>query len=171
MIFGFDCQDEPAAVAALLVYAVYRSRDRRRFKVSPDMWAQIERFTKDAAKRATSIPRFVEALKPRLACDSLRPSAMRIGMRGEVPLAAVYDDTGRMSYAMQLEPGAEHREFLTSIMERGDARAVISRAYHETAWVVALVRDRLERERPIEDQLGVSLDTADEPDLLAAPAN
>lgn len=72
MIYGFDTSDEHAATAALLVYAVYRSRDKARYKASPDMWEQIERFVKDSAKRAKTLPQFIESLKPRLACGSVR---------------------------------------------------------------------------------------------------
>lgn len=32
MIYNFDTSDENAATAAFLVYAVYRSRDTKRFK-------------------------------------------------------------------------------------------------------------------------------------------
>ena len=52
MIYGFDTQDKEAATAALIVYAIYRSRDIKRFKVSTQMWGQIERFVKSSAKRA-----------------------------------------------------------------------------------------------------------------------
>lgn len=46
MIYNFDTNAQHEAVSALLVYAVYRSRDRKRFKVTPEMWGQIERFCK-----------------------------------------------------------------------------------------------------------------------------
>lgn len=160
MIFGFDTTDEQAATAALLVYAVYRSRDKRRFKISLDMWDQIERFTKDSAKRSKSIPHFIEALKPRLSCGSISPRWMHVGMAGEAPLTIVYDADGKMRHAIQLSADRDigKREFLTRIIDRADGAAVVRKAYLETAFVVLLVRDRLERERPIEQQLDV-LDT------------
>lgn len=49
--------------------------------MTPDMWGQIERFAKAAAKRARTLPEWIEAFKPRLACDSLRPAAMEAGWR------------------------------------------------------------------------------------------
>ena len=52
MIFGFDTEDGNESTAALLVYAIYRSRNTMQFKVSIDMWDKIERFAKSAAKRA-----------------------------------------------------------------------------------------------------------------------
>lgn len=153
MIYGFDTSDEPAATGALLVYAVYRSRDRRRYKVTPDIWEQIERFAKDSAKRSRSLPAFIETLKPRLHCGTVHPRWMAVGAPGDAPLIYHYSETGTLKEAMQFAARPGQREFLTSIFERADARAVLRTLYGETAWIIMLVRDRLEREKPIEDQL------------------
>lgn len=169
MIYGFDTQDEAAATGALLVYAVWRSRDRARFRVTPDLWGQIERFAKAAAKRAGSLPAFLEALKPRLACATLAPAAMRVGLSGTIPLE-IYRDaaTGAVQHYIQRPPDPEAREFLTRVFEQADGRAVLQRLYRETAWVVLLVRDRLERERPVEDALEASLDRLPPPETRDA---
>lgn len=146
MIYLFDTDDPAAATAALLVYAIYRSRDAKRLKVTPDLWAQIERFTKAAAKRADSLPRFVEQLKPRLCCDTLRPAAMEVGIKGVLPIA---EHGGEITYLQR----QDSREFLTGVLAAADERSVLRLLYRETAWVILLVRDRLEREKPIEAQL------------------
>lgn len=151
MIYHFDTEDPAAATAALLVYAVYRSRDARRYRPTPDMWGQIERFTKAAAKRADSLPRFLETLKPRLSCDTLAPRAMAVGLAG-APTVALGDG----AFA-ELAPAAGQREFLTAVLERADEAAVLDRLYRETAWVILLVRDRLERERPVEARFAAAL--------------
>lgn len=126
MIWGFETSNPHAGMAALLVYAVYRSRDAQRFKVTPEMWGFCERATKAAAKRAETLGQFVERLKPRLACDTLRPSAMSLIRPAE-------DD--------------DPREFLTWLFDKADHRAVLDVLYRETAFVILLVRDRLEREK------------------------
>lgn len=153
MIFGFDTDDEDAATAALLVYIVWRSRDRA-FKVTPDVWAQIERFVKDCAKRAKSLQAFVEALKSprRLSAGTLHPRHLAVGLAGEVPLVEVRDPDGALRYAIQFA-GEARREFATRVFERANHAAVIRLLYAETAWIVLLVRDRLEREKPIEQRL------------------
>ena len=150
MIYDFDTDDQSAATAALLVYAIYRSRDSRRYRVTPDMWAQIERFVKSAAKRAQSIPRFIESLKPRLACGTIHPRWMETGIKGLLP---IQDSIGQVEYIQQ----RDSREFLTGVLSAADQRAVISALYRETAWVVLLVRDRLEREKPIQSQLTATI--------------
>lgn len=156
MIYSFDTSDEHAATAALLVYAIYRSRDKAKYKVSMDMWEQIERFTKDAAKRSKTLPNFIEALKPRLSCGTIKPRWMAVGLKGEMPMVVISDqDTGAFQYAMQAGRSEDQREFLTQIFERADARQVIKKLYADTAWIILLVRDRIEREKPIEAQFDI----------------
>ena len=146
MIFSFDTDDPSAATAALLVYAIWRSRDARRYKITPDVWAQVERFTKASAKRARTVPAFLESLKPRLACGTIHPRWMETGIKGLLPIG---DSAGHVAYIQ----AADSREFLTGVLSACDEREVLRRLYRETAWVILLVRDRLEREKPIEDKL------------------
>lgn len=49
------------------------------------------------------------------------------------------------------------RKFLTEIIAEVDHRAVLAKLYRETAYVILLVRDRLERERPIEAEFEVEV--------------
>lgn len=148
MIYGFDCDDRDEATAALIVYAIWRSRDRARYRVTPDVWGQVERFTKASAKRSTTIPVFIEALKPRLLCATIHPRAMEVGIKGRVPLI----ETGAGELIARA-PGPEQREFLTQVRARCDERRVLDILYRETSWVILLVRDRLERERPVEREI------------------
>jgi hypothetical protein len=121
MISGFDTDDMAAAIGALLVYNVYRSRDVRRFRVDMSLWARVERFTKASAKRAQSLPEFLERLKPRLACEAIR---------------AVSGEGG-------------YRDFMTGVLTRpaADPHLVLRKLYRETSLCVLLVRERLEREK------------------------
>lgn len=157
MIYGFDCDDRDVATASLLVYVVWRSRDRARFKVTPDVWGQVERFTKASAKRASTLPRFIETLKPRLLCATLHPRAMEVGITGTIPLVEAPGGT-----FVQLEPEVGQREFLTGVLAAANERRVLDLLYRETAWIVLLVRDRLERERPIERRFDTVLDAISE---------
>jgi len=147
--YDFDTDDRDVATAALLLYVVWRSRDRARFKITPEIWGQIERFTKASAKRATTLPLFIEALKPRLACATLAPAAMRVGLGG-VPVLVEDPDDGTF-VAVRGDVGG--REFLTDVLRDCAPRRVLDALYRETAWVVLLVRDRLERERPAESRI------------------
>lgn len=153
MIYGFDSDSRDAATAALLVYAIYRSRNRKRFRVTPDMWSQIERFVKASAKRATSLPRFIEALKPRMCCESIHPTAMAVGLSGTIRM--IRTEAGEL---IQPHAEPEQREFLTRVLDGVEHKVVLDLLYRETSWIVLLVRDRLEREKPIENRFETELD-------------
>lgn len=165
MIYGFDTDDEAAATAALVLYVVWRSRDRARFKITPDVWGQIERFVKDASKRAQTIFDLIEALKRpgRLNAPTLHPRFMEVGLQGEMPMVAVLGEDGRLREAIQFSADRDIglREFGVRVFERADARTVIAVAHRQTARVVLLVRDRIEREKPIEQQLDSIIEEED----------
>ncbi len=156
--YGFDSDDPVAATAALLVYAVWRSRNRKRLKITPDIWSQVERFVKASAKRATNLPRFIEALKPRLCCESLHPTAMSVGLSGTISLLRAGGEAD-----IYLSPDWQ-RQFLTRALDGVDQRAVLDMLYRETSWIILLVRDRLEREKPIEQTFETELDDIGEGD-------
>src|SRR5690554_8076954 len=73
MYYNFQTDEQEKAVAALIVYAIYRSRDKSKFKITPDVWGRIERSVKSVAKRAMDLEEFIEKLKPKLKCSSIIP--------------------------------------------------------------------------------------------------
>jgi hypothetical protein len=148
MRHGFDTDDETTAVAALLVYAVWKSRDVKRFKVTPDVWGQVERFTKSAAKRATTLARFLEQLKPRLYCSTVSPRFLGSDYGGGRPLVQM--DTGEI-----IAPQEEGREFLTRLIDETAPRPVLDKLFHETAVVILTVRERCEREKVTDQFLAI----------------
>lgn len=143
MKYHFDTTDESAAVAALLVYAVWRSRDISKFKVTPEVWEQATRFIKASAKRAETITQFLESLMPRFCTTVLKPKWLEVGYRGITSL----------SNGEYMQSNAPRREFLTGLINESDHAEVISRLFNETAWVVLLVRDRLEHEKRFENDV------------------
>jgi hypothetical protein len=153
MRFGFDVDDEDTAVACVLVYAVWRSRNPARLKITPDVWSKIERWVRASAMRSNTLPRFVDLFKRSVGCDTLAPRWMAAAMAGEFPSRA------------NPEQSPPRREFLTSVMGYGRQREVLRILERETAYVIALVRERLERERPLEAML-----PAGDEDVPAVPA-
>jgi hypothetical protein len=126
------------------VYAVYRSRDVKRFKISPDMYGQIERAVKSVAKRASDLGEFIEKLKPKLMCPTIHPRWAKTMPDGIVSMKALPDG----SFAQVQDQG--QRQFLTDVLKEVNHRQVLDILYRKTALVILLVRDRLEREKPIE---------------------
>lgn len=144
-VFGFDTTNRDEGTAALCVYVVWRSRDARRLKITPEIWAQVERWTKSASKRATTIPEFLERLKPRLMCGTLQPRWMAVGISGDIPM--IQTDQG---LRIEVPPDDDQREFLTGVIAAANTKRVLDILYRETTMPILLVRDRLERERPVE---------------------
>ena len=148
MYYNFDTEEENAATAALMVYAVYRSRDVKRFKVNPEMWTRIENAVKSASKRAMDLGDFIEKLKPKLQCGTIHPRWVKTIPDGIVSMRVMPDGS-----VIEVADSGK-RQFLTDVLNFADHRAVLDYLYRKTALVVLLVRDRLEREKPIEIKLG-----------------
>lgn len=135
LLNGFDTQNRAAASAAALIHAVWRSRTPGRLKITTDLWAKVERFTKTSAKRASTLAEFTERLKPRLGCETLRPIVDSLGER-------------RFPHDLLEQPLAPQAE-------------VIRTLYRETALCVLLVRDRLEREKTLREEAENDTDETD----------
>lgn len=147
MIYNFDTDDSRQAVAALLVYAIYRSRDKSKFKVSPEMWGQIQRFVQASAKRAKTLPQFINNLQPKLSCPSLSPKWLEIGVQGRTFLQS------GSNFIEMAQP--DRRNFLTEILSEVNDKEVVKLLRTETQFIILLVRDRLEKEKPIESTFNV----------------
>jgi hypothetical protein len=149
--FGFDTDDKNAATAALIIYAIYRSRNPKRLKVTPDFWGVIERAIRSTAKRATNVPVWIDKLKPKLGCETIAPRWAATDAGGLITM--IPDPrTGELRQINQ----SGQREFLTGIIAEADHQAVLELAYRQTAYIVLLVRDRLEREKPYEAEFVVT---------------
>ena len=148
MLLGFQTEDITVAKGAMLIYAIYRSRDKRRGPSGTDMWGQIERFARSAAKRALDVGSFVSAFKRRMACDTIAPKWMETSW--------VYEQD-------------EKRQFMPEILECSpeEQRCIVEVIYRETSRLILLVRGRLEDEKPIETKLTESVETGDDSALAA----
>lgn len=98
LTLGFATADGPTAEAARLVYAIWRSRDVSRLRISPSIWGQVERQVKSCAKRAASLPEMAERLKPRFQTEAIRldllpPDALASPNAAAI-LRACYRETG-----------------------------------------------------------------------------
>lgn len=141
MIYNFDTDDRSAAVGALVVYAIYRSRDRKRFKVTPEMWGQIQRFTKAAAKRSKAIPQFIDKFSKSMSCDSISPKWLEVAVTGRM------FQSGSDFISI---PQPDRRQFLTEVLNNANEAEVLKKLNNETQYLIMLVRDRLETEKPLE---------------------
>lgn len=80
-----------------------------------------------------------------MACESINPKWCDSGSQ---VMSAIEDELGNIIIS-----GERGRQFLTEIIESGKDQEILHQLYKETARVIMLVRDRLEREKPIESKL------------------
>nr|DAK86820.1 MAG TPA: hypothetical protein [Caudoviricetes sp.] len=150
MIYGFETNNENLALSSLLVYAVFKSRDTSKFKVTPDMWGIIERQVKASAKRSITILDFLENFKKKLKTSSIQPRFMNYDNKKEKLTIELEDGT--------LVEREEKRKnyFWTNEIENADNKAVLNELYNHTNFVILLVREKLEIEKKLKiaDELG-----------------
>ena len=146
MFFGFNTENSTVAAGALLVYATYKSRDVKRGPSGYDMWEQIERFTRRAAKRADDVSDFLNKFKPLMACGTLNPRFCKTGVAAN---NAVIEEDGSVIVKSEESP---HRDFMIAITEapQEEQEKVVDCLYSQAQRIILLVRDRLEREKPYE---------------------
>jgi hypothetical protein len=138
MIYGFDTKNRSRAIACLVIYAVYRSRNMDSFPISTKMWDQITNFSKLAAKKSANLAEFIEIFKKPMRCDALKPRYCATGFNKAII---------KLENGAFVESGEEGREFLTSILENSNEKLVLNTITNETSFLIMLVRERIENEK------------------------
>lgn len=148
MLFGFNTENDTVAAGALLVYATYKSRDVKRGPSGYDMWDKIERFARRASMRADDVGGFLNRFKPMMGCGTLNPRFCKTGI---VANNAIMEGDG--SIIVNGEK-SESRDFMISITEapQEEQQKIVDCIYDQAQRIILLVRDRLEREKPIETE-------------------
>ncbi len=148
MYYGFESRNQDACVGALLVYGLYRSRDMKKFKVTPDMWGIISRATAGCAFRSVDLWDFIEKMKPKLHVSELKPKWMKTG---DNPVISIFKNPLTGELYQRGGNQEDRREFWTDPLETVDHEVVLEYLAKRTSLIIALVRDRLEREKPYEE--------------------
>lgn len=151
MLLGFNTENEVKAKAAMIIYVIYKSRDAKRGPHGLDMWGQIERFAKAAAKRSNGIDDFINSFKMKMACSTINP----YWMRNDVPAAnaTVLKDGSIMSF------DRDQRAFGLEIFDdEENGREIMDCIYNKTQIIILLVRERLEREEMLKQGDGENED-------------
>lgn len=144
MINNFDTQKIENADAAMLVYVVYKSRNRDRGPSGVDMWGQIERYIYTSAKRSSTLGQFLDKFKRKMGCDTINPRHAKTDNQADF---AKYYDSGEI--AVIRNDGK--RNFMIDILEADEShqKKVLDVLRNQTQLVVLLVRDRLEMEKQL----------------------
>lgn len=138
MIYSFETESKERAIAAQIIYSVYKSRNTDRFKVSLKMWEQITNFSKLSAKKSTNLAEFIERFRKPMCCEVLQPRYCITSVKNALK---VLDD------GAVFESGDDARQFITGLIEQSNDKKIIATIINETAFVIMLVRERLETEK------------------------
>lgn len=152
--YGFPVkQDEKElGVAALIVYAIYKSRDAKRFSSAipaHETWSYVQgKVELDATRAGTRLAVFMSLLAKDLHCDSVKPRWARTTSPVEQVLYQLPDG----SFASWVERSG--KEFLVEIIQDVDERKVLKHLRDEALAVCLFVRQRIDREKRIIEAVG-----------------
>ena len=138
MYYNFNTESVDRARAALLLYALYKSRDSNSPLNGLETWNRAESACVGACKKSTTTPEFVTKFKELAKVGSIKP---RYLSSGETGLQMMPDGT-------VIESGAV-KEYHTDIMEDDQVRSTIEKEY---PIIVLLVRERIQREKDMMEE-------------------
>ena len=133
MYYKFNTDDRDRARAALLIYALYKSRDESSPMTGVDTWSRVESACIGACKKSSTTSEFVTQFKKIAKVGSIKPRYLATRDKG---FAEMEDGS-----LIQMSGVKEYR---TDIIEDDEVRRTIEKDY---PLLVLLVRDRIQREK------------------------
>lgn len=140
MLYNFDTDNKKLADAALILYALYRSRGLNSPINGLETWNRVESYCVGACKKSRTTSEFVTkfkelgkigAIKPRYLADPTKDSEMTV-----LPDGMLVESDCVKNYRIGL-------------LEDNEIRKTIEKEY---PLVVILVRDRIQREKYIVEE-------------------
>ena len=133
MLYNFSTDNLDRANAALLIYALYKSRDSSSPMTGVDTWSRVESACVGACKKSSTTSEFVTQFKRIAHVGSIKPRYLATHERGLIRM----DDGSLIA-----DDGV--KEYQIPILEDDRVRRTIERDY---PLIVMLVRERIQRER------------------------
>lgn len=132
MLYNFDTSEKKRARAALLIYALYKSRDLSSPLNGLETWSRAESFCKAACLKSSTTAEFVTKFKEMSKIPSIKPFYLT-------------DPDGfvQMPDGSVVQSDAV-RDYKLDIFEDDDVRSTIETEY---PIIVMLVRERIQREK------------------------
>lgn len=132
MLYNFDTSEKKRARAALLIYALYKSRDPSSPLNGLETWSRAESFCKAACLKSSTTAEFVTKFKEMSKIPSIKPFYLT-------------DPDGfvQMPDGSVVQSDAV-RDYKLDIFEDDDVRNTIETEY---PIIVMLVRERIQREK------------------------
>ncbi len=132
MLYNFDTSRDDRARAALLIYALFKSRDAASPLNGLETWSRAESYCKAACLKSSTTAEFATRFKELAKIPSIKPYYLT-DAEGlvQMPDGSIIQADGVRDYKLD-------------IFEDDDVRATIEREY---PIIVMLVRERIQREK------------------------
>lgn len=134
MLYNFDTGNLDHARAALLVYAMYKSRDVNSPLNGLETWNRVESFCKGACRKSTTTAEFITKFKESAKIGAIKPRY----------LTPPSDDNFIVMDDGSLIATKDVRQYQIDILEDNKVRETIEREY---PLITMLVRERIQREK------------------------
>lgn len=134
MLYNFDTSRDDRARAALLIYALFKSRDAASPLNGLETWSRAESYCKAACLKSSTTAEFATRFKELAKIPSIKPYYLTdADGLVQMPDGTIIQADGVRDYKLD-------------IFEDDDVRATIEREY---PIIVMLVRERIQREKLI----------------------
>lgn len=132
MLLKFDTDDLKRAKAALLLYAMYKSRGANSSLNGLETWERAASYIRAAALKSCNTAEFVQNFCKKAQIGSVKPRYLDTGE------LAVIADTG------ELISSENYKDFHMDILEDDEIYKIIDK---ESLYIIMLVRERIQREK------------------------
>lgn len=132
MLYQFDTESLKHAKAALLLYAMYRSRKNSSPLNGLDTWNRFNTFVRGACLKSSTTAEFVQHFCKKADIESIKP---------------VYLSTGepvKMAETGELVVSPDVADYRLNLFEDNSLLGLIEK---ETLYLIMLVRERIQREK------------------------
>lgn len=134
MQFKFDTQSVAHGKAALLLYAMYRSRDEKSSLNGLDTWDRCGSYIRGAILKSSTVSEFVQQFCKKANITSIKPHYLKTDGLVKV------DDSGIMAQADGLY------NYQLEIFEKPEILQIFA---NESIYIIMLVRERIQREKEL----------------------
>lgn len=131
MYYQFATDSLKHAKAALVLYALYRSRDASSPLNGVETWDRFNSFCRGACLKSSSLPEFIQAFCRKAKVESIRPQYLDTGDPVELGDGEMISASGVHNYNMDI---------------LGD-NTLLDVIRNETMYLSLLIRERIQREK------------------------
>lgn len=131
MQFGFDTESVEHGRAALLLYAMFKSRDRSSSLNGLETWSRFTSYIRGASLKSRTTAEFVQNFCRMAKISSIRPRYLTEGGFVQLP-------TGELIASDNI------KDYRLSLFENNDLMGLYEK---EGVYLTMLVRERIQRER------------------------